>query len=268
MIGQAWSFMWDHNHGPDWNYETDLALARLNAWRSDILSSRSKAFKMCLLEEMCANQKVFNGFGRHTAHDCLHLLRIFPGEPPFLVCEDDVVFARFKAGVISYMAQWVSPSYRERVASLQNHVNPLAFYYRSDANFINQYMHVFRKWRVRVPSAEYNAFVSEGLLDEEHTIGLHVALASVYLSTDSVNTPGLPYDCDPACLVNMSDPKAPAWKWVDVFVYKQGSSKAYSVIRAQRPEEWKWTYGPGVSTTNWCHSFSNDDPTVRSLPMM
>ncbi|KAI0689909.1 hypothetical protein C8T65DRAFT_834530 [Cerioporus squamosus] len=112
-----------------------------------------------------------------------------------------------------YMALWSSDHFLEVVAPPANHPNPFAFNYRSHRNYISRYVHVYRKSFVNVSPDFYNQLASSGLLDQTHTIGDEFDSSSIAITERS-------------------------YKILPVYVYKQGSVKFYSVIRARRPESW------------------------------
>ncbi|KAL7281918.1 hypothetical protein ACG7TL_003385 [Trametes sanguinea] len=222
---QHWLKLWSENHGPDWIYEKTRAELVLDDWRQQVLTQAASldlAQEPSLLDIMCSSQDVFNGYGQHTAHDVLHMLRLFPTTSPTYVCSDEAVFDRFKAGLSSYGQQYTSATYRERCLCLPNSSSPLAFNYTSNDNYLNQYVKVYRKSTVRMPRDEYNLFASEGLFNREHVIAPN-------------NSLGMPYEVQVRELIQTS------WKEVPVYQFTQGGKNPiYSVIVAKRPASWRY----------------------------
>ncbi len=124
-----------------------------------------------MVEVICANQAVFNGYGRHTAHDLLHHLRVWPGTPPSVICSDDSQYSRFKTLLGNYARIFVQQEYQYACLGTPNLDSPVAYNYKSDNNYINQYVKVYRKWSVRLGAYEWNEYYFEGLFDREHTLG-------------------------------------------------------------------------------------------------
>ncbi|KAI0684622.1 hypothetical protein C8T65DRAFT_778319 [Cerioporus squamosus] len=216
---QFWSKLWDEDHGPDWATETSEALERAAAWRSEVLAQpNARAAQLPIIVSLYVVQTVFNGVGKHTANDLLHLLGLWPGMPTIDLCSDESGFERFLAVLVRYMAMWSSEHFLEVVAPPANHPNPFAFNYRSHRNYISRYVHVYRKSFVNVSPQFYNELVSCGLLDPSHTIG------------------EWPFNFD----VSSIDLTALSYKILPVYFYKMGSVKFYSVIRARRPDSWRY----------------------------
>ncbi|KAI0640829.1 hypothetical protein C8Q79DRAFT_1039139 [Trametes meyenii] len=258
-----WKSLWSSNHGPDWIYETEEAESTLDVWRASVLSHKPKAkltkpanyltmyqflekvkdkakttdeatpkpkpevmdpfenqklTDACrssgtILDAMTSIQAVFNGYGQHTANDLLHSIGLWPGMPPATLCRNKPLYAEFKAALSSYASQYISKEYRERCLSIPNRHASLAYNHKSDANYINQFVQVYRKIRVRMPADLYNKFARKGLFNPEHIIGQ-------------------PYQVLPKELIHVR------YTDVDVFSYKCGNSRGYSVIRAKRPDQW------------------------------
>lgn len=166
-----WDELWDEGHGPDWIVENDAAEARLDEWRTTVLANADPAQEEALVEVMCSKQEVFNGYGRHTAHDLLYHFHVWPGTPPSVVCGDDDQYIQFKTLLGTYARQFVDAVYRERCLGAVNMASPFAFNYKSDDNYLGQYVKVYRKWTVNVPAIKYNELYMDGLLDPGHTIG-------------------------------------------------------------------------------------------------
>lgn len=128
-----------------------------------------------ILQVMCKQQKYFAGFGRHTVHDFLHKLGIWPNTPPAVICASDTLYEAFKALLHTYPAMFSSPTYRTRCLSTPNSHSSLSFNYKSDGNYLRQYVWVFRKSIVRMERDDYNRFLKAGLFDPAHTIGMLIA---------------------------------------------------------------------------------------------
>lgn len=124
-----------------------------------------------ILQTMCSKQDIFNGFGRHTSTDVLHRLRLWPGMPAFELCRDDVMFEAFKSGLCGYVVQYRSKEYQRDCLGEANGEQALSFNYKSDTNYINKYLWVYRKCLIQIPQDEYNSFAKEGLLNPRHVIG-------------------------------------------------------------------------------------------------
>ncbi|KAI1782815.1 hypothetical protein LXA43DRAFT_1103394 [Ganoderma leucocontextum] len=212
-----WDQLWDSEHGPDWIVENDAAEARLDEWRATVLANTDVTLEEGLVEVICSKQKFFNGYGRHTAHDLLHHFHVWPGTPPSVVCGDDYLYDRFKILLGTYARQFVGATYRERCLGMVNMDTPFAFNYKSDDNYLSQYVKVYRKWSINIPAAEYNDMYMDGLLDPQHTIGL-------------------PYRYDEAQLLG------PERQFCTVVVdsYPIKDETWYTIIKAQRPETWKY----------------------------
>ncbi|KAL6306457.1 hypothetical protein BKA93DRAFT_160622 [Sparassis latifolia] len=226
---QLWQSIWSPDHGPDWIDEAHAAEQRLLEWRDSILQEIGGiSARYPIVYTMCDKKCVFNGFGRRIAHDLLHELGLWPGTPAHLVCQDEL-YETFRDGIVSYMKQWNSLEFLERVASSPNSTNPLQFGHKAYANYMSCFVHVYHKQKVRVSGAYYNKLYSAGLLDRKHTIGE-------------------PYHYDPRKLRNKNDTYLP------IFVYSQGGFKIYSVIRARPPREWLFQGGRGDLALDGRHS--------------
>ncbi|KAH9943679.1 hypothetical protein B0H21DRAFT_695410 [Amylocystis lapponica] len=218
---QFWDLMWSNNHGPDWISEPDAATQALLEWRQRILKEPlGAAAQAPILRVICDSQDIFNGFGRHTASDFLHLQGLWPAMPPLLICKDEDLFQSFLRGVSSYMAQWVSPDYLSRVAGVPALDNPLQFNYKSDRNYMATYVLVYRKTSVSVPATLYNKLLQSGMFDPTHMIGISFQY---------------PY---PEAKLSPSDFAQGQFKICPVWTYQQGTFKIYTIIRACPREEW------------------------------
>ncbi|EMD39381.1 hypothetical protein CERSUDRAFT_47298, partial [Gelatoporia subvermispora B] len=213
-----WPELWDVSHGPDWIDEHEAALASLEEWRLQMLKQDTQR---PIVQQLCSAQFVFNGFGMHLANDFLFSLAFWPGTPASVICANDELFNTLKNAIQPFMTQWVSSKYRKRVCSNANTSNPLVDHNHSYLNFVNQYVHVYRRQEVRVPTELYNCMVLSGLLDEAYTISFD--LKYELPSTDKLTTR--------------------SFKKLPVFKYRAGSfGMFYSVIRAQRPDDWSWAF--------------------------
>ncbi|PIL36895.1 hypothetical protein GSI_00585 [Ganoderma sinense ZZ0214-1] len=191
-----------------------------------------------IIHVLTERQDIFNGYGQHTASDILYDLRIWPGMPAEHVCKDNKLFQSLKIRLHTYAAQFVSDRYRELCLSVPN--GPaFAFNYKSDTNYINQYLSVYRKCFVRIRREQYNAMAREGLFNSEHMIGAR-------------------YHCEDDELIDVN------YRDVPVFVYRlveedKGDKKKkevlwYSPIRAKRPSHWRSLPGPFLATDNVLHA--------------
>ncbi|KAI0690724.1 hypothetical protein C8T65DRAFT_587704, partial [Cerioporus squamosus] len=216
-----WSTLWDNDHGPDWACETADAIEHACAWRCELLANPgTPAAETPIIVSLYAVQTVFNGLGKHTANDFLHLLGVWPGMPTIQLCSDKGLFNRFLQVLVRYMGLWSSDRFLEVVAPPANHPNPFAFNYRSHRDYISKFVHVYRKSFVNVSSEFYNQLVASGLLDPSHTIGMWCHCETFNVSTAALT------EC--------------SYKVLPVYIYKLGSVKFYSVIRARRPDTWRY----------------------------
>ena len=123
-----------------------------------------------IIHVLTERQDVFNGYGQHTASDLLHDLGVWPGMPVEEVCKNYILFQSLKTHLHTYTKQFVSDLYRVRCLSVPN--GPaFAFNYKSDTNYINQFLTVYRKCSVRIRREEYNSMAQQGLFNANHTIG-------------------------------------------------------------------------------------------------
>ncbi|KAI0693238.1 hypothetical protein C8T65DRAFT_585869, partial [Cerioporus squamosus] len=225
---ELWMQIWDEDHGPDWVTETDAAVEGVRLWRSEVLAEpHAPAAQTPIIVSLYALQTVFNGIGKHTANDFLHLLGVWPGMPTGELCADDMLFSRFVDLLIGYMALWSSSEFLQLVAPPANHPNPFAFNYRSHRNYISRYIHVYRKTFVNVSPDFYNHVVTSGLLDLSHVIGKSDSYSAL-LSTEL------------------------SYKILPVFFYQQGSVKFYSAIRARRPGTWRYSMNDQLVSSHDC----------------
>ncbi|KAI0749069.1 hypothetical protein C8Q74DRAFT_1212224, partial [Fomes fomentarius] len=222
---EYWGALWDKGHGPDWIYETEEALYMLDAWRTQVLEGDiGPQNDVPIIASLYSVQTVFNGLGKHTANDLLHLISMWPGTPTTVVCKDNEMFGRLRSGLPAYMAIWASDRFLKLVATPANHTNPFAFNHRSHRYYMSEYVHVYRKSFCMVSLELFNDLTSHGMLDEKHILGewhLDNALCGADMHT---------------------------YKVLPVYDYQLGSVKFYSTILARRPTEWKYALnGPRVS---------------------
>ncbi|KAI0699597.1 hypothetical protein C8T65DRAFT_742416 [Cerioporus squamosus] len=169
-----WSAIWGEGYGPDWTHEHAQAEVSLDEWRSEVLASWPDArvpSRDALVEVICKQQGVFNGYGRHTAHDLLHHLGLWPGTPYLVLCSDEDLYHQFKILLHLYAAQFRSEQYQADCVGSPTALSPLAFNIRSNDNYINKYVLVYRKWEVRMEADLYNELYKQGVFDSKHTIG-------------------------------------------------------------------------------------------------
>ncbi|EIW53681.1 uncharacterized protein TRAVEDRAFT_174501 [Trametes versicolor FP-101664 SS1] len=219
-VSVYWPFLWSRNHGPDWIYETDDALKNLDQWREIVLQTLSAAPTIrstrSILQALLHTQQVYNGYGAHTAMDLLHRLGIWPGMPLFEFCSNDELYSLLRKILPVDASQYVSSTYRTRCLSLPNREAAFAFNYKSDINFVNQFLKVYRKCSVKMSREQYNMYVKNGLFNPLHTIGAPYAYTEAeLLSDDEVE-----------------------YKMMPVFRYEDGDVM-YSAIQARRPSHWR-----------------------------
>ncbi|KAI0665794.1 hypothetical protein C8Q78DRAFT_1083646 [Trametes maxima] len=251
-----WPKIWSLDHGPDWIHEQAAAEKALDQWRTSILAAEAKKrapkgkkalFPPSLLTVICNKQEVFNGYGQHTTHDLLHSLGLWPTMPPAVLCADDKMYEEFKNALSMYARQYITDTYRERCLSTPDPNSPLAYNYKSDDNYLQQFLNVFRKCQIRMPKDEYNKFTKLGLFNPSHIIGKQLTSLRSTLYSNWDNRPrlsminyhylGTPYQYTEDELAHVT------YKDVTVFQYTCGrnSDPIYSVIRAQRPPHWRYS---------------------------
>ena len=133
----------------------------------------------CVLDALTTTQEVFNGYGQHTAMDLLHTLTIWPGMPSRELCADEDLYARLRAGLHEYASQYVSAEFQTRCLLVPNQSAALAYNYKSDINYINQYVAVYRKCNVDVNAELYNRYAMLGMFDPQHVIGQFASQVSI-----------------------------------------------------------------------------------------
>ncbi|KAM5531772.1 hypothetical protein V8D89_014542 [Ganoderma adspersum] len=276
---ELWPFLWSANHGPDWIIERAAAERALDAWRDHIIGSkastrdgmvsflrqrnsvvniarlktaacrRSKAAHVVsrrpipmtetIIHALTERQDIFNGYGQHTASDLLHDLGIWPGMPVEEVCKNGMLFQSLKIRLHTYAIQFVSDLYRIRCLSVPN--GPaFAFNYKSDTNYINQFLTVYRKCSVRIRHDEYNFMVRQGLFNVDHTIGA-------------------PYRCSDDEVIDVEHTDKPVFVYKLVVQDKKDKKNKtevvwYSAIRAKRPHHWRSLPGPFPAVDNALHA--------------
>lgn len=175
-----WNYAWDSKYGPTWfsAYKPELAQAALDDFRTEIKSSicQGRPPTTPLVDVLSDNMAVFNGFGKHTAHDVLHELGIFPLMPVSCLALDDVLYDSFCKGLRKYTGLFDSSSFLRLVAGECNSNNPFTFHHTSNEHYISSFVRVYRRKTVRLPQALYVDYVTRGLLDETHTIGKSASL--------------------------------------------------------------------------------------------
>ncbi|KAJ3526413.1 hypothetical protein NMY22_g10175 [Coprinellus aureogranulatus] len=211
--------------GPDWNFEAAEARIALEEFRRAVLAKPPKPHESqtAIVEAIACNSTMaFGGFGRHLANDFLHEVLIHPLLPVYTVCSDDAMWGRIASHIAPYMAQWRSPEFVSRCCVRTNSLNPFTFNESQEYNYHTQYVKVHTKKSIRMYEAQYNQFVSLGLLDPSHTIGQ-------------------PYQADPSAFIHKREYTKTTYRDVPVVMWEKTSLKlqAFSVIVAQPPElEW------------------------------
>ncbi len=117
----------------------DAALARLERWRSHIFKTEPPDANTSLVNELCQNQAVFNGFGKHFAVDFLHEQCLWPGMPLYAPCVDDGLFLTFKEGHVAYMRRWMAQEYRKDCLAGFNLEAPFAYNHTGDQRYMCKY---------------------------------------------------------------------------------------------------------------------------------
>ncbi|KAF9012999.1 hypothetical protein BDZ89DRAFT_913731, partial [Hymenopellis radicata] len=219
---ELWPVMWAHfKSGPDWHYEHDEAMEGLDRWRDLILSKND--FNTTVLAALLVgdySNLFFASFGRHTANDAIHELRLFPGEPVINICSDDNRFQAFKTGLDNYIAQFESSAYIKECCNRSTSTNPLSFQKSVDDKYSSKYMRVFRKASVLITIEHWNEFARLGYFDPNHRIGT-------------------PYQIPPGAIITSPRSKhvrVPVWHRTDTL-------DAYTIIRAKAPVSGSWTDG-------------------------
>lgn len=233
-IIQLWDKIWGQDRGFDWTYETSDAIAHLDRWRSTITSSattrrRSPPIICSLLDD----QSTFNGIGAHTAYDFLHTIAVHPACPANEICNNDIAYHTFKEGLVRFISQWSSDRFHRLVSGRLNSPNFLNYNEKSGKNYIQTYVLVYRKNKVKVSYQQWKQMHDLGLFDPLHVIGMSVLHPSpnLVLFDTSVKTGGHYVPPKPA-----SETK---FKMIDVFLQQtEESKKHYTTIRARCPDSW------------------------------
>lgn len=166
-----WSTLWTgFTSGPDWYYETDIAIKLTEKWRTSVITQKKFSSRPIIDILGDAKEPCFFAFGRRTANDFLHTLAIFPGAPAIYVCTSDVRFDAFLHGIVEYMATWAGSDYIDGVGGITNSDNPFVYNYKS-YQFNRQHILVFRKAVATIPQLLFNKMMNEGLFNPEHSIG-------------------------------------------------------------------------------------------------
>ncbi|PIL30146.1 hypothetical protein GSI_07724 [Ganoderma sinense ZZ0214-1] len=256
---KLWDKLWDANYGPCWIKEPDAALARLERWRSDVLSTSPPDTNASLVKELCHNQAVFNGFGKHLACDFLHEQCLWPGMPLHALCADDALFLAFKEGIVEYMQRWMSQDYWHDCLGCYNLDRPFAHNRNSDQRYLGRHVQVFRKaFAADMPAELYNKYVERGLLNPDHVIGQPYTPQESELSQGKMKR------------------MVPVYMFVDPdSTSSEAPYKFYTIIRARRPDSWGRCPGdarlPGSPTvfgpaSSPIHKNNQLDPTVALKP--
>ncbi|CDO75084.1 hypothetical protein BN946_scf185010.g9 [Trametes cinnabarina] len=248
---KLWPDIWSKNHGPDWIHEREKAEKQLDRWRASTLrgvakphvqtkvthyftssadhgdnATVKKKLSSSLLKVICQRQDIFNGYGQHTTHDLLHSLAIWPSMPPAELCADDNLYSNFKQALSDYANQYISPTYRKRCLGTPNQNSPLVYNYKSDDNYLRQYLKVYRKSTVRMTAEEYNLFARSGLFNGSHIIGT-------------------PYQYSEQELIKVAYTDVPVMKYIPIG--KKKRDPVYSVITAKRPSHWAYSSNVSVA---------------------
>ncbi|KAF8185207.1 hypothetical protein BJ912DRAFT_927583, partial [Pholiota molesta] len=124
------------------------------------------------------------------------------GTPSYVICSDDKEFQRLEDSIYEYLSHFTTDEFLRKISMATNTDNPFAFNETSNDVYMRTEMHVFRRTWVNVPVELYDDYSRRGLLDPEHVIE-----------------------------------KAKNYRQVKVLFYGD-KLKAYSIVRAQCPEEW------------------------------
>jgi hypothetical protein len=141
----------------------------MNSWRATVLGKGS--ITPCILDALTGVHGPGAGVGAQMGNDILYRLGIHPFCPALTICQSDELFAALQNFIPNFMAKFTSQKFFKDCGGDANSNNPFAFNYSVDKKFIASYVDVFRREEVRVPIDLYNLYLSQGLLDPEHTIG-------------------------------------------------------------------------------------------------
>ncbi|KAH6890806.1 hypothetical protein BKA70DRAFT_1441709 [Coprinopsis sp. MPI-PUGE-AT-0042] len=220
--------------GPDWYYERREALEALHAWRQRMLDEDA-GFNQPIVKALTLNTSMaFGGIGRHLANDPLFRAAIHPGLSSFYVCEHKETWLWLKATITSYMDTWLSSAFIRDCGSDVNSLNPFAFNFTSNTNYLKTYTLVYYKKEVWVDKDLCNRYLKLGYLDESHVIDE-------------------PYELDGADLCELSKRR------IKVHLLDVGSNtEAFTIITAMLPDdtgggfrvqkEWKDVQAQGKTT--------------------
>lgn len=162
----------------DWFGRSDRSklLALLSSWRAGLLTQVADGTLATTnaLDVISEDMTHFNGFGKHTAMDLLHELRILPHMPVSQLVSDDALFQRLECGILQFVDRFGSDFLR-KCAGETNTTNPFEFNEGSNTHYISSYVCVYRRRRVRISTELYNTYMLDGLLDPNHVIGAFAA---------------------------------------------------------------------------------------------
>ncbi|KDQ50822.1 hypothetical protein JAAARDRAFT_141379, partial [Jaapia argillacea MUCL 33604] len=198
--------IWSVGYGPDWVDEVGKAKEGLNSWRELVVGQNERKIGLefskeeqqliqhgqaianrPILMEMCENQGVFNGIGRHLANDFLHTAATFPLTPCQCVCDNIDVFEDFKKALVDYLAVFGSQTFFRSISTRSNSRNQFMWNDRSYENYASCCVKVYKKRRVKIAEDLYNSMVETGLFDENHTIGEFYHDVYLLLSTSMIS---------------------------------------------------------------------------------
>jgi len=181
----------------------------------------------------------FAGFGSHLISDLLATIPLHPATPAYDVCANSQTFIRFKETMCTYMDQWMSTNFLNRICTRSNDSNPFAFADTTDTLYTSSFIFVFRKAVAKVPTALYNEMTAQGLLDPRHTIGVfhrfsHLIRLKVLMSVMPTGEPyTVPHD-DFLRGPESSSARVPVWN------VTHGSVSMYTLIRAKPSPSAGW----------------------------
>ncbi|KAH6894948.1 hypothetical protein BKA70DRAFT_1032085, partial [Coprinopsis sp. MPI-PUGE-AT-0042] len=157
--------------GPDWYYERTEAIQALRAWRQR-MQNEEAGFNQPIVKALTLNTSMaFGGIGRHLANDLLFKAAIHPGLSSIYVCEHEQTWSRLESTITTYMDSWYSPTFAKNCSGDVNSLNPFAFNFTSNNNYLKMYTLVYYKKDVWVDKDLYNLYLRLGYLDENHIVG-------------------------------------------------------------------------------------------------
>ncbi|KAJ7017004.1 hypothetical protein C8F04DRAFT_1096190 [Mycena alexandri] len=195
--------------GPDWVFELELALARLDSWRDTVLR---EDIKTPIIDVLLNVSGPAAGVGQHLANDLLYGVPLHPDTPSSVICEDNQAYLELRQFIPGFMRKFTSKKYLKRCAGAPNSDNPFFFNDVSNETFLRGYVQVYRTQEVRMDVELYNRYLSRGLFDPDHTIG------EPYLK---------PWT-----------PATGEWKLVKVQMFDAGGNSRYHCILAKPPASW------------------------------